>query len=134
MTRARRPKERRSAPQGAWLAFLALAVQVLLPFLVAYEIALAGSPAYAATITICRAPGSADAPAKTGEHGARHALNENCPLCAALAAAHGFTVPTPAPAPLPRVPVLLTLRWEAAPLALLPAAASYAPRAPPSIA
>jgi len=131
MTRARRPKERHSAPQGAWLAFLALAVQVLLPFLVAYEIALAGSPAYAATITICRAPGSADAPAKPGEHGARHALNESCPLCAALAAAQGFTSPMPLPLPLPRAPAVLTLYREAAPPALLPAAASYAPRAPP---
>jgi hypothetical protein len=46
---------------GEWLAFLAVAIQVLLPFLVAFEIALAGNPAYADAIPICHAPDSQSA-------------------------------------------------------------------------
>ena len=43
MTRGQHRTGRKALPQGIGLAFLALAVQVLLPFLVAYEIALAST-------------------------------------------------------------------------------------------
>src|SRR5579862_740996 len=56
MTRGQRRKDRKAAPQGTGLAFLALAIQALLPFLVAYEIALASTPAYAESAhVICSA-------------------------------------------------------------------------------
>lgn len=85
---------------GAWLAFLAATVQVFLPFLVAYEITLAGNPAYAAAFAICHAPSTQSA--APGNNADDHNSSGGCPICAAMAVGQAFTTPAPIAAPLPR--------------------------------
>jgi DUF2946 family protein len=135
MSRVRDLRKTREAPRGLWLAFLALAIQVLLPFLVGYEIALVSSPALAETTVICSASGPATAPAGPANHAAHHGLAAHaCPLCIALASSQAFTTAAPVALPLPQGSAVtiahrvVTLRTSVAP------AASYNPRAPPSIA
>ncbi len=95
----RRRSSRKTSPPGAWLAFLAVGIQFLLPFLVAYEIALAGSPAYADSIAvICSASG---APTADGTNPVHHGMSEGCPICAAMAVGQAFTTPGPIALPLP---------------------------------
>lgn len=121
---------KRAAPSGAWLAFLAVAVQVLLPFLVAYEIALVSSPAYAASSAIiCSASDTHAAPASHTQHG----LSDRCPLCVALAANQSFTAATPITAPLPRT--ISGIARYSAPShgASAFGVASYNSRAPPTV-
>ncbi len=121
-------------PSGTWLAFLALTIQVLLPFLVAYEIGLAGTPANAETITICHAPAATTAPGHGTGGAAHHGLADGCPICLALAAGQAFTATAPVTPPLPQGKAV-PLRVEApAPHPCALAAASYNPRAPPFIA
>jgi hypothetical protein len=137
MSRVRYRRKTQEAPQGLWLAFLALAIQTLLPFLVSYEIALASSPALAETMVICSASGPATTPAglQANNHAAHHGIAAHaCPLCIALAssqvfaAAHSVALPLPQGNPVAIAPSTVTLRTGAAP------AASYNPRAPPFIA
>lgn len=117
------------APPGAWLAFLALAVQVLLPFVVAYDIALMSSPAYAGITAICSAGATHSVPAQGAPDQSHHAT---CPLCTAMAAGQAFTAATPVFVPVPQPGK--GLKIEAAPLHRDAAvtAASYQPRGPPS--
>jgi Protein of unknown function (DUF2946) len=85
------PGPRKSRTLGAWLALLALYVQVLLPMLIAVELRLAdaGGPASAA-FAMCGgghgstgAPdGGAAGPPGTGDSHSRHC----CPLCTACTA------------------------------------------------
>lgn len=115
---------------GAWLAFLAVAVQMLLPFLVAYEIALAGSPAYADDFPICHAAESSNtAPGSAGNH----ANPDSCPICAALAVGQAFTTPPPIAAPLPQtlrhVEFDISVPVQRIALACTP----YQSRAPPAL-
>jgi hypothetical protein len=126
----------RAVPEGTWLAFLALAVQVLLPFLVAYEIALASTPAYAeGTTVICSASSSTTIPAAHPvDHTAHHGLAAGCPLCIAAAAAHAFTAAPPVALPLPQARSVILHHAGVAPRPYASTAASYNPRAPPSIA
>ncbi len=92
---------RKTAPAGAWLAFLAIAIQVLLPFVVAYEIALVGSPAYADSLSsICSAHAQPEVPAGSGQR--HHGPSGGCPICTAMAAAQAFTAPAPLVLPPPR--------------------------------
>lgn len=136
MSRVRGRRRKQGAPQGLWLAFLALAIQTLLPFLVASEIALASSPAFAETTVICSASGPSTTPAGSpANHAAHHGLAAHaCPLCIALASSQAFAAAPSVALPLPQGnPVAIahstvTLRTGAAP------AASYNPRAPPFIA
>lgn len=120
-------------PAGAWLAFLAIAVQILLPFLVAYEIGLAGRPADAATISICHTP-AATAPEQGSGSPTHHGLGDGCPICVALAAGQAFTAAAPVVLPVPQATVLtLPLDMQVLGAAAF-AGASYNPRAPPTIA
>jgi len=136
MSRVRSRRKTREAPQGLWLAFLALAIQTLLPFLVSYEIALASSPALAETTVICSASGPATTPAGApANHAAHHGFAAHaCPLCIALASSQAFAaapslaLPLPQGNPIAIAHSTLTLRTGVAP------AASYNPRAPPFIA
>ncbi len=132
-----RARSKAAAPEGTWLAFLAVAIQVLLPFLVAYEITLAGTPAYAAskTTTICSASGSTTSPAsRSTDHTAHHGLADGCPICMALAAGQAFTAAAAVALALPQVKaVVLRVTVHASRVSTL-AAASYNPRAPPFIA
>ncbi len=127
---------KRAVPQGTWLALLALAIQILLPFLVAYEIAFAGTPAHAqGTSVICSAaePTNPTAPPQ-GSHGSRHGLTASCPICMALAAGQAFTAAAPIALPLPLVESFVHYIAVQTPNAPFGAIASYNPRAPPSIA
>jgi hypothetical protein len=120
------------APPGAWLAFLALAIQALLPFLLASEIALGNTQAYAeATSVICTASGST---ATQPSHSSHHGLADNCPICLALAAGQAFTTLAQAVLPLPQAASITLSLVAPAPGALAGFAASYHPRAPPFIA
>jgi hypothetical protein len=129
MTKGPHRVTRKRAPPGAPLAFLALALQVLIPFLVAYEISVLSSPAYAGDAIICSAAhaGSShrSAPDHT-DHGA-------CPLCVTLAAAQAFTNAAPVPLPVPRQVESITLQAGPARLVTTLAAAPYNPRAPPAL-
>jgi len=128
MARRQRWKRRR-APVGVAFAFLALAIQVLLPFVVAAEIDLLGNPAYASA-PICSASLHEQQPGQQSDHG----LGTTCPLCLTLAASHGFTGASSAALPLPQgdgvaVDQIIS-PWQSA----TPVAASYNSRAPPVIA
>jgi hypothetical protein len=136
MKRGHQRVKRTDVPQGTWLAFLALAVQVLLPFFVAYEIGLASTPAYAeGTTVICSASGSTTAPTpRSANHASHHTLSDGCPICIALAASHAFTTALPVALPLPQASSVILRHAADAPRTFASTAAFYNPRAPPSIA
>lgn len=125
---ARRHRSQREAPRGVCLAFLALAMQVLVPFFMAVEIARAEVPGGAAVI--CSALGHET---KQSGHTTDRGLAEHCSICTTLAATHAFTPSAAPPLPLP-VSVgnsdLTTV--EVAQVALL-ITSSYQSRGPPSI-
>ena len=131
---ASRHRRERKAPQGLALAFLAVAVQLLLPFLVAVEIAAASSPAAAETTTLCLAAGSTGAGATHDSQTGHHGLASGCPLCITLAASQAFTAPAPmaAPPPLARHAIAVAVSSQREPSATAPA--FYRSRAPPTIA
>jgi hypothetical protein len=133
MARGQNRTGKKAAPQGTWLAFLALAVQVLLPFLVAYEIGLASTPAYAAGTTVICSASSPTAP-RAVHHTAHHGLADGCPICIALAAAQAFTAAPPVALPLPQAQSVILHHAGVAPRPYASTATSYNPRAPPSIA
>jgi hypothetical protein len=121
----------RAAPEGVWLAFLAVAIQVFLPFLVAFEIAAASAPAFAETLPLCSAVHTSSAPVRHDGETPHHGLSDGCPLCVSLAAGQAFTTPAPILAPIPRAVKVDTV--TAAP-SLHPreqTSASYNSRAPP---
>ncbi|MGH7033049.1 MAG: DUF2946 family protein [Stellaceae bacterium] len=135
MVAARQRRRPRTARSGAALAFLALALQVLLPFLVAFDIALASRPAEAGPAGVICSAGLADAhasPSSNRRATHHHGLSDNCPICTALAASQAFTAASPILLPLPRdafvfAPERVAVRG-------IPgfAAAAYDSRAPPS--
>ncbi len=134
MTKVSQHKWKRLRRPGAALAFLALGIQALLPFLVAFEIALAGRPAYADTIYICSAthPTTPSAPHEPGGT-PHHGLSDGCPICLALAAGQAFTAAAPIAFPLPEASAGAIYRDLAAARPHVIAAAAYNPRAPPAI-
>jgi hypothetical protein len=104
MVAARQRRRPTTARSGAALAFLALAVQVLLPFLVAFDIAFASRSAEAEPIGIICSAGLADTHNSPSSNRAthHHGLSDNCPICAALAAGQAFTAASPILLPLPQ--------------------------------
>jgi len=126
---ARRHRFHRGAPRGAWLAFFALAMQVLVPFFMAVEIAHAEVPGGAAVI--CSALGH-----QTNQSGnaTDHGLAEHCSICTTLAAAHAFTPPAAPPLPLPVAVGQSGLTIIEVAQAALLVASPYQSRGPPSIA
>jgi hypothetical protein len=126
----RRSSRKRSLP-GAWLAFLAAGVQVLLPFLVAYEIALASDPAYADNFTaICSSSGiHSQLPGDTRQP--HHGMSDGCPICTAMAAGQAFTTPGPVALPLPRVVASDVAVAPVVAFTATPVASPYQSRAPP---
>jgi DUF2946 family protein len=121
----------RNPPRGTWLAFLALAIQAMLPFFLAVEIARAGNPAYADSIPICSALGHRGSGDTSGDH---HGIADGCPICTALAAGHAFTAPPATPLPLPVACAGIALSAPEASAAAVLATSSYQSRAPPVIA
>jgi hypothetical protein len=117
-------------PRGAFLAFLAVAMQVLVPFFLAVEIARADTPGGAAVI--CSALGhQADQNGNPSDRG----LADHCSICcSALAAGHAFAPPVVPPLPLPASIGRSDLTATEFAQAALLVTASYQSRGPPSIA
>jgi hypothetical protein len=130
-----RPRGKTAPPEGIGLAFLALAIQILLPFLVAFEITLARTPAYAESKSpICSASGSTTSPAHLIDHTAHHGLADGCPICLALAASQAFTAAAPVALPLPQAALVLRNQPALTPPLFGGISASYRSRAPPVLA
>ena len=89
-------RRHRSPPRGMMLAFMALAIQALIPFFLAVEIARAANPIDAGNIPLCSSVAHHDG--TTGDHPS----NGSCPICAAVAAGYTFAAPQPLAVPLPR--------------------------------
>jgi hypothetical protein len=130
----RRPK--RIAAFAAWLGMLALAVQSLIPVLLAAEIQIAATESGKSIFTLCpfghlhiaqpAADGSSTpAPAGDQDHGTV------CPICIALQAAPPFTAPPQVALPVPLVLPVEIVVAEAPPAARIIATAAYRSRAPP---
>jgi hypothetical protein len=125
---ARRHRSAHRRPRGALLAFLAVAMQVLVPFFMAVEIARAEVPGAAAVI--CSALGH-----DTHQSGDAkdHGLTDHCSICTTMAAAQAFAPPGAPPLPLPaRVGRSDLSAADVAQAALL-VTSSYRSRGPPSI-
>ena len=115
-------------PRGASLAFLAWVIQVLVPFFLMVEIAHAEGPDGVAVI--CSALGHTPQNGKASDRG----LADHCPICTALATAHGFAPPAAPPLPLPvSIGHSDLSAAEFAQTSLL-VTSSYQSRGPPSIA
>jgi len=126
---ARQHRAQTPAPRGAWLAFLALAMQVLVPFFMAVEIARAEVPGAAAVI--CSALGHET---HEGNGDADHGLGDHCSICTTLAAAQGFAPPSAPPLPPPATVDRTILAAADIPQAALLVTLSYRSRGPPSVA
>ena len=136
MTRRPHRATKGAAPSGTWLAFLALAMHVLVPFFVAGDFASASTRANLAdTIVICTAYGTKTVPVShQGESHHRHGLLNGCPICTALAAGQSVPLSEPPVLPLPQTEAIASLRAAASSRASSFSAAYYHSRAPPSIA
>ena len=126
---ARQHRAQTRALRGAWLAFLALAMQVLVPFFMAVEIARAEVPGAAAVI--CAALGHET---HQGNGDADHGLADHCSICTTLAAAQGFAPPSAPPLPPPATVDRTILAGADIPQAALLVTLSYQSRGPPSVA
>ena len=127
---ARRHRGQTRAPRGAWLAFLAVALQVLVPFFLMAEIARADKSGGIAVICSGLGHQTQSGSNNAGDQG----LADHCPICTTLAAAQGFAPPAAAPLPLPA-----TIGGSALAVADISAPAllvnsPYQSRGPPSIA
>ena len=100
------PRKRSRIAFAAWLGIVALAIQALIPALLAAEIEVAGREHGASAFTLCAfghvhlattqdKPGSTDTP----QHD--DGLGAPCPICIALIASPAFTAPPPVAVPLP---------------------------------
>ena len=127
--RLRRHRSRKAGPRGTWLAFLAVAMQVLVPFFLMVDIARAERPDGAAVI--CSALGhSTDRSGNASDHG----FTQHCPICTALAAAQAVAPPAAPPLPLPGSVGHSDLIVADVERAALLVTAPYQSRGPPSIA
>ena len=125
-------RRHRKNPRGTLLAFIAVAIQAMLPFFVAVAMVRASNPAFADSIPICSSLGPA------GQHDSGTAGDHRgggaCPICAAVAAAQSFTAP---PAPLVPLPVScarIALPSTDTPRLSFKSASPYQSRGPPTIA
>ena len=82
---------------AAWLGLICLAVQALLPLLLAVEIA--AQPFDPAAEALCLH--SSAAPPQPDQTPHHHSGISGCPICLTLAASAAFTEPTPLALPLP---------------------------------
>jgi Protein of unknown function (DUF2946) len=132
MALRQRRDQQPTAPRGFYLAFIALAVQVMLPFVVAIQIARLGDPAFADTV-ICSAlgPSAQHDGGNTSDH---HGPGDACPLCGALALGQAFVAAATPSIPVPLRSSRITLAAIEIPSLALPSAAPYQSRAPPVIA
>lgn len=132
MARPRHLRRRRIPSLGIWLAFAAIAIQLLIPLFVSEALALESAPIHSANI--CTAASLAPAPGHdTGGHHFEHCLAGGCLICNALAAGHLFAPPAQLAPPLPRAEATVLFRTAPHKRASGFGAASYESRAPPSI-
>jgi hypothetical protein len=125
----RRNHPQRKAPRGALLAFLAVAMQVLVPFFLMVEIARADTPDGVAVI--CSALGhNTQQNGSTSDHG----LADHCSICTTLAAAQAYAPPAAPPLPMPASISRSDLSAADSAQAGLLVTSSYQSRGPPSIA
>jgi hypothetical protein len=125
----RRNRPQRKAPRGALLAFLAVAMQVLVPFFLMVEIAHADTPDGVAVI--CSALGhNTQQNGNTSDHG----LADHCSICTTLAAAQAYAPPAAPPLPMPASISHSDLSAADSAQAALLVTSSYQSRGPPSIA
>ena len=131
------PRKRSRIAFAAWLGIVALAIQALIPALLAAEIDIAGREGGASIFTLCAfghvhvdsthdGQGGTDTPQHDDELGAA------CPICIALIASPAFTAPTPVALPLPMasaIAALARIDGQEAPLRF--ATTAYRSRAPP---
>jgi len=132
-----RPRKRPRIAFAAWLGIVALAIQALIPALLAGEIEIAGREHGAGVFTLCAfghlhvaathdEPGGTNTPQQDDERGAA------CPICIALIASPAFTAPAPVALPLPLASPIAALApsdGQEAPARF--AATAYRSRAPP---
>jgi hypothetical protein len=125
----RRNRPQRKVPRGALLAFLAVAMQVLVPFFLMVEIARADTPDGVAVI--CSALGhNTQQNGNTSDHG----LADHCSICTTLAAAQAYAPPAAPPLPMPASISHSDLSAADSAQAALLVTSSYQSRGPPSIA
>ncbi len=129
MIARRRHRSQTRPPRGAWLAFLAVALQVLVPFFLMAQIARADEPGGAAVI--CSALGHTQ---QGSNNAADHGLADHCSICTTLAAAQALAPPAAPPLPLPATigRSILAIADVSAPALLIHS--PYQSRGPPSIA
>ena len=132
-----RPRKRSRIAFAAWLGIVALAIQALIPALLAAEIDIAGRERGASIFTLCAfghvhvdsthdEPGRTDTPQHDDELGAA------CPICIALIASPAFTAPAAVALPLPltgAIAALAPIDGQQAPVRF--ATTAYRSRAPP---
>ncbi len=129
------PRRRQRIAVAAWLGIVALAIQALIPALLAAEIQLADAEGRHSSFALC-AFGHIHATAdhdEGGGNGTSHhdAATGTCPICIALLASPPFTAPDlvvlPAPVGYPLDALVAAARQGRRALA----AAAYRSRAPP---
>jgi hypothetical protein len=134
----------RETPAGAWLATIAMLLQVLLPVLVGFAMSDAatagGSDTHCLLMHASGPSGAPDATPPAHHHGGG-APAENapygkglvpcCPLCTALQAVHGFTTPPAIGVPAPRFNGSVASVSADEPLVATTYSAAYSSRAPP---
>jgi hypothetical protein len=130
MALRRRRNHHRKNPRGSLLAFVAVAMQAMLPFFVAVALVRASNPAYADSIPICSSLGTAGH-SDNGTNGEQHANCGDCPICTALAAGQAFLAPPTVPLPVPVSLGRIVLTTTDTPRLALLAASPYQSRGPP---
>ena len=136
MARGRTRIDELTPPRGFWLALFAATIQVLLPFLVALDLALVSDPAYAGrAVFVCSAERTASQTEPGGKgHQTHRGVSAACPLCAAFAAGQGFVAADTPNVPLPQSAALPPPRSLARTPLPTAAHAAYDSRGPPPIA
>jgi hypothetical protein len=131
-----RPRKRPRIAFAAWLGIVALAIQALIPALLAAEIDIAGTERGASVFTLC-AFGHVHFATPHDEQDGKDSpqsdegLSAPCPICIALIASPAFTAPPQIALPLPvagTVDALVATDGQA-PLRFVTVA--YRSRAPP---
>ena len=130
----RHPRGRRAAPRGVWLAILAIAGQALLPFLLAFEIALAAPQGDGEIgLPLCSVTQHDALPTPpTSNRTGHHAPPVACPICQALATAHLFTQPAAIALALPGISTTIVQPSAPSVRSTVASPTPYQSRAPPS--
>ena len=132
-----RPRKRPRIAFAAWLGIVALAIQALIPALLAAEIEIAGREHGASVFTLC-AFGHVHVGTPHKEQDGKDTpqpddgLGAPCPICIALIASPAFTAPPQVGLPLPLASAIAALApsdGQEAPVRL--ASTAYHSRAPP---